>query len=166
MPVPALLRRAIVAVVLPSAQALGAQTAPTLHAAIDAGAARVEPSVITWRRDIHQHPELNFQEVRTAKLVADHLRSLGLEVQTGVGANGVVGTLRGGKPGAVVALRVDMDALPVTEVNDLPYRSLQKGVCRGQAVGNMHACGHDTHVAMLMGAATVLTSMKGCSRAR
>ncbi len=149
-----------VAACLISVPHLDAQRAQPLHAAIDAGADRVENQVISWRRDIHQHPELSFQETRTAKLVADHLTALGLEVQTGVGGNGVVGILRGGKPGPVVALRADMDALPVTEVNDLPFRSAVKSTYRGQAVGVMHACGHDTHVAMLMGAATVLTGMK------
>lgn len=152
--------RALTALLALAAPTLGAQNAQALHQAIDAAAARVEPNVIAWRHDIHQHPELSFQETRTAKLVADHLRSLGLEVQTGVGGNGVVGILRGGRPGPVVALRADMDALPVTEVNDLPFRSVEKGIYRGQAVGIMHACGHDTHVAMLMGAATVLTGMK------
>ena len=160
MPCPALLRRGLPALALAVVPVLQAQSAAALHQAIDAGATRVEASVIAWRHDIHQHPELSFQEVRTAKLVADQLRVLGLEVQTGVGGNGVVGILRGGKPGPVVALRADMDALPVTEVNDLPYRSQVKSTYRGQAVGVMHACGHDTHVAMLLGAASVLTSMQ------
>jgi amidohydrolase len=143
-----------------AATPLVAQRATAMHSVIDAYATRIESEVIAWRRDIHQHPELSFQETRTAKLVAEHLRALGLEVQTGVGGNGVVGILRGGKPGPVVALRADMDALPVTEVNDLPFKSLSRGTYRGQAVGIMHACGHDTHTAMLMGAASVLTSMK------
>ena len=147
-------------VLLFAGQPAAAQNATALHQAIDAAATRVESNVIAWRRDIHEHPELSEQEVRTAKVVADHLRSLGLEVQTGVGGHGVVGILRGGKPGPVVALRADMDALPVTEVNALPFRSLAKGTYRGQQVGIMHACGHDTHVAMLMGAASVLTAMK------
>jgi amidohydrolase len=131
-----------------------------LHAAIDKRASDIEAKVVAWRRDIHQHPELSFQEVRTAKLVADHLKSLGLEVQTGVGGNGVVGILRGGKPGPVVALRADMDALPVTELVDLPFKSTVRAVYNGQETGVMHACGHDNHVAILMGTAEVLTGMK------
>jgi amidohydrolase len=153
-------RVALAAGALMLAAPLAAQNAQALRDAIDVQSARVESSVIAWRHDIHQHPELSFQETRTAALVAAHLRSLGLEVQTGVGGNGVVGILRGGRPGPVVALRADMDALPVTEVNDLPYKSLVRGTYRGQAVGVMHACGHDTHTAMLMGAASVLSSLR------
>jgi amidohydrolase len=139
---------------------LGAQSPSAIQRAIDEATARIEPKVVAWRRDIHQHPELSTEEVRTAKLVADHLRSLGLEVQTGVGGHGVIGLLKGGRPGPVVALRADMDALPVTEMNELPFRSTVRTTYRGQDVGVMHACGHDTHVAMLMGAAEVLTAMK------
>ena len=116
--------------------------------------------VVTWRRDIHEHPELSGDEVRTSKLVADHLRALGLEVKTEVGGHGVVGILRGGKPGPVVALRADMDGLPVEEQVDLPFKSKVKGTYRGAPVGVMHACGHDNHVAILMGAAEVLAGMK------
>jgi len=132
----------------------------SLRAAIEQRSQAVLPKVIAWRRDIHEHPELSNQEVRTAKLVADHLRSLGLEVRTGVARNGVVGILRGGKPGPVVALRADMDALPVTEMVDLPFKSVARGTWNGQEVGIMHACGHDNHVAILMGAAEVLAGMK------
>jgi metal-dependent amidase/aminoacylase/carboxypeptidase family protein len=141
---------------------VGAQTPAlkALHTAIDNHAVEIETKVVAWRRDIHQHPELSFQEVRTAKLVADHLKSLGLEVQTGVGGNGVVGVLRGGKPGPVVALRADMDALPVTELVDLPFKSTVRAVYNGQETGVMHACGHDNHVAILMGAAEVLAAIK------
>jgi amidohydrolase len=124
-------------------------------------AAAVDPKVVAWRRDIHQNPELSFQEERTARVVADHLKKLGLEVRTGVGGHGVVGVLRGGRPGAVVALRADMDALPVTEESDLPFRSRVRTQSNGQDVGVMHACGHDTHVAMLMGAAEVLAAVRG-----
>jgi len=131
-----------------------------LHEAIDRRAVEIESRVVAWRRDIHQHPELSFQEVRTAKLVADHLRTLGIEVQTGVGGNGVVGILRGGRPGPVVALRADMDALPVTELVDLPFKSTVRAVYNGQETGVMHACGHDNHVAILMGTATVLSGIK------
>lgn len=132
----------------------------TLHAAIDRQAAAIEAKVVAWRRDIHQHPELSFQEERTARLVASHLRSLGLEVQTGVGGHGVVGLLRGGKPGPVVALRADMDALPVTELVDVPFKSMVRATYNGQETGVMHACGHDNHVAILMGTAEVLSGMK------
>lgn len=127
---------------------------------IDARLPAVMPKVVAWRRDIHEHPELSFEEVRTAALVAAHLKSLGLEVTTGVGRTGVVGVLRGGKPGPVVALRADMDALPVTEQVDLPFRSRAKARWQGQEVGVMHACGHDNHVAILMGAAEVLAGLR------
>ena len=120
----------------------------------------VMPKVVSWRRDIHEHPELSGQETRTAALVAAHLKQLGLEVQTGVGGTGVVGLLRGGRPGPVVALRADMDALPVTELVDLPFRSKVRTQWQGAEVGVMHACGHDNHVAILMGAAEVLAGMK------
>lgn len=120
----------------------------------------VMPKVIEWRRDVHQHPELSNREVRTAALVAAHLKALGLEVQTGVARTGVVGVLRGGRPGPVVALRADMDALPVTEQGDLPFRSTVRSTYDGQDVGVMHACGHDAHVAMLMGVAEVLAGVR------
>jgi amidohydrolase len=134
--------------------------AQSLAREIDARAAAVLPKVVAWRRDIHQHPELSNRETRTAKLVADHLASLGLEVRTGVAHTGVVGVLRGGKPGPVVALRADMDALPVTELVDLPFKSTVTTQFNGQTVGVMHACGHDNHVAMLMGAAEVLAGLR------
>ena len=142
-----------------------AQTpAGTASAAVTQNAARridqVMPKVVAWRRDVHQNPELGNREVRTAKLVADHLRSLGIEVKTGVAHTGVVGLLRGGKPGPVVALRADMDALPVTEQVDLPFASKVRTTYNGQEVGVMHACGHDNHVAILMGVAEVLAGMK------
>jgi amidohydrolase len=131
-----------------------------LSADIDARVTAVMPKVIAWRRDIHQHPELSNREVRTSKLVADHLRSLGLEVTTGIAKTGVVGILRGGRPGPVVALRADMDGLPVTEMVDLPFKSTEKSTYNGETVGVMHACGHDAHTAMLMGVAELLTGMK------
>jgi len=130
------------------------------RARIDALAAAVEAKVIAWRRDIHAHPELGNREVRTAELVARHLRALGLEVRTGVAHTGVVALLRGSKPGPVVALRADMDALPVTEEVDLPFASKVRAQWAGKETGVMHACGHDTHVAMLMGAAEILAGMK------
>lgn len=129
-----------------------------LPADLDARIEKVLPSVVAWRRDFHEHPELSNQEFRTAKIVADHLRSLGMEVETEVAHTGVVGTLRGGD-GPVVALRADMDALPVTELVDLPFASKAKGIYQGREVGVMHACGHDNHVAILMGVAEVLASM-------
>lgn len=116
----------------------------------------LEQKVIAWRRDIHQHPELSNREFRTAALVAEHLRGLGIEVQTEIAHTGVVGMLQGGKPGPLIALRADMDALPVTEQTDVPFRSTVIGEYRGNEVGVMHACGHDLHVAMLMGAAEYL----------
>jgi amidohydrolase len=127
---------------------------------IDAGTERAMPNVVAWRRDIHQHPELGNHEVRTAKLVADELTRLGFEVRTGVAHTGVVGVLRGGKPGSVVALRADMDALPVTEQVELPFKSTVRTEYNGQEVGVMHACGHDNHVAILLGVAQVLAGMK------
>lgn len=124
-------------------------------------AAAVDPQVIAWRRDLHQHPELSNREVRTAKLVADHLRALGFdEVHTGIAHTGVVGILKGGKPGGVVALRADMDALPVEERNSLPFASKVREEYNGQDVGVMHACGHDAHTAILMGVASVLAGMR------
>ena len=129
-----------------------------LPADLDARIEKVLPSVVAWRRDFHEHPELSNQEFRTAKIVADHLRSLGMEVDTEVAHTGVVGTLRGGD-GPVVALRADMDALPVTELVDLPFASKAKGIYQGREVGVMHACGHDNHVAILMGVAEVLAGM-------
>jgi len=131
-----------------------------LHARIDAAAARVEAGVIACRRDIHQNPELGNREVRTAKLVADKLRALDIEVQENVAHTGVVGLLRGGKPGKVVALRADMDALPVTEQVDLPFASKVRTTYNGQDVGVMHACGHDAHVAILLGVAEVLAGIR------
>lgn len=137
-----------------------AQAPAELARTIESRLPAVMPKVVTWRRDIHEHPELSGQETRTAALVAAHLRQLGLEVQTGVGGTGVVGVLRGGRPGPVVALRADMDGLPVTELVDLPFRSKVRTQWQGAEVGVMHACGHDNHVAILMGTAEVLAGMK------
>lgn len=120
----------------------------------------LQEQVIAWRRDFHQHPELGNAENRTAEIVAKHLRNLGIEVKTGVAKTGVVGILVGGKPGPVVALRADMDALPVVERVKLPFASQVKTQYNGQEVGVMHACGHDSHVAMLMGVADVLSSIR------
>lgn len=149
------------ALLLPIVSSRGmAQAAPRLLTLIDQRAAAIESKVVAWRRDIHEHPELGNQEFRTAKLVADHLRSLGIDVQTGVAHTGVVGLLRGGKPGPVVALRADMDALPVHEEVDLPFRSHARSKFNGQDVDVMHACGHDNHVAILMGVAEILAGMR------
>jgi amidohydrolase len=131
-----------------------------LHAEIDRRTEAVLPKVVAWRRDLHQHPELSSFETRTAALVAEHLRALGMEVRTGVGGTGVVGVLKGGRPGPVVALRADMDGLPVTELTDLPFKSTVRARYNGQDVGVMHACGHDNHVAIAMGAAEVLAGMR------
>lgn len=127
-----------------------------LQSAVD----KIEPKCISWRRDIHEHPELSNREFRTAKIIADHLRTLGIEVKENVAKTGVVGILRGAKPGPVVALRADMDALPVTERVNIPFASKVKASFNGQEVGVMHACGHDTHVAMLMSVAEILAGMK------
>jgi len=121
---------------------------------------KLESKVIQWRRDFHEHPELANREFRTAAIVAKHLESLGLQVKTGVAVTGVVGILKGGKPGPVVALRADMDALPVAERNDLPFASKIKTNYNGHETEVMHACGHDAHVAILMGVAEILSGMK------
>jgi amidohydrolase len=139
---------------------IAAQASSSLLQLVERRVRELEPKVVSWRRDIHQHPELGNRETRTAKLVADHLRALGMEVRTGVAHTGVVGVLRGGKPGPVVALRADMDALPVTEEVDLPFKSTVRSTYNGQDVGVMHACGHDNHVAILMGVAELLAGMK------
>ena len=118
------------------------------------------PSLIEIRRDIHAHPELGFQEKRTAGIVADYFRRLGLEVRTGVGKTGVIGVLRGGKPGPVVAMRGDMDCLPITEETGLPFASKEKLVIGGREVGLMHACGHDVHTTLLLGVADVLARLR------
>ena len=120
-----------------------------------------QAQVIAWRRHIHQHPELSYQEVQTAAYVAEALKKMpGIEVQTGIAKTGIKAVLRGGKPGPVVALRADMDALPVEERNDLPFKSTAKGNWLGKEVPVFHACGHDTHVAMLLGAAQALSQMR------
>ncbi len=130
-------------------------------AAIDAAATRLEPKVIAWRRDFHQNPELGNRELRTAKIVAEHLRALGFEVvREKVAHTGVVGVLKGGKPGPAVALRADMDALPVGEEVDVPFKSTVRTQWNGLDCGVMHACGHDAHTAILMGVAELLAGMR------
>lgn len=131
-----------------------------LRAFVEAKAPHLEPQVIAWRRDIHANPELSNREVRTAALVADHLRALGIDVKTGVAHTGVVGLLRGGKPGPCIALRADMDALPVAEEVDLPFKSTVRTTYNREDVGVMHACGHDAHTAILMGVATLLAERR------
>jgi len=127
---------------------------------IDAATAKIMPQVVEWRRHIHKYPELGNREFKTAKLVEEHLRKLGFEVRTGIAKTGVVGILKGAQPGPVIGLRADMDGLPVTERVDIPFKSVEKAEYNGQTVGVMHACGHDTHVAMLLGTASVLAGMK------
>ena len=137
-------------------------TASTLAAHIEAAATAIETAVIAWRRDLHAHPELGNREFRTAGIVAEHLKRIGLdEVRTGVAHTGVVGLLKGALPGPVVALRADMDALPVAEQVDLPFASKATAPWNGETVGVMHACGHDCHTAILMGVAEVLAGLRG-----
>ncbi len=158
------LRRAALAALLAASSLVPAARAadtPDIPAYIKNDVKALESKIVAWRRDVHQHPELGNRETRTAKLVADHLKKLGIEVQTGVAHTGVVGVLKGAKPGPVVALRADMDALPVTEQVDLPFASKVKATYNGQEVGVMHACGHDGHVAILMGVAELLAKRKG-----
>ncbi|MEA5459043.1 amidohydrolase [Arcicella sp. LKC2W] len=142
-----------------TANALG-QNATALKSKIAQKAETLESKVVAWRRDFHLNPELGNREFKTAEKIANHLKSLGIEVKTGVGKTGVVGILKGGKPGPVVALRADMDGLPVKERVDIPFASKAVGEYNGQPVNVMHACGHDTHVAILMGTAEILASMK------
>ncbi len=151
---------ALLASILATAPISRAAGADGLETEIDRLAADVEPAVIAWRRDIHQHPELSNREFRTAKLVADHLEALGIEVRREIAHTGVVGLLRGGLPGGVVALRADMDALPVTEEVDLPFASKVRTTYLDREVGVMHACGHDAHTAILLGVAEVLTGVR------
>jgi len=141
--------------------ALAAPAAPgPLDAQVDRAVARIAPEMIEVRHRIHQNPELGYEEVATSKLVAERLRALGLEVRTGVAKTGIVAILKGGRPGPVVAVRADMDALPVTEKTDFPYRSTKRETYLGQEVGVAHACGHDIHTSTILGVAAVLTSLR------
>ncbi|HET9864364.1 MAG TPA: amidohydrolase [Steroidobacteraceae bacterium] len=144
--------------------ALLAGLVPGARADVQQELATVDSKVLAWRRDLHQHPELSNREIRTAKLVADHLRRLGLEVQTGIAHTGVAGLLKSGQPGPTIALRADMDALPVVERTELPFRSSARANYLGEQVGVMHACGHDAHVAVLMGVAEVLARSRSAWR--
>jgi len=132
-----------------------------LQARLDKQANEIEQKVIAWRRHIHQYPELSNRETKTAAYVAEHLQSLGLKVQTGVAKTGIVALLETGKPGPIIALRADMDALPVTERNGLVFASKEKTIFNEQETGVMHACGHDSHVAILMAVAEILSKNKG-----
>ncbi len=143
------------ALAAPSALAQEAQRAEVAEAA-----QRLQAKVVDWRRDIHQHPELGNRETRTAALVAGHLRALGLEPKTGIATTGVTAVLKGGKPGPRIALRADMDALPVTEATGLPFASKATATFNGETVGVMHACGHDAHTSILMGVAEALVAMR------
>jgi amidohydrolase len=139
----------------------GVVAASSIAQLIDEAAQAIEPQVIAWRRDLHANPELGNREFRTAKIVADHLKSLGLdEVRTGVAHTGVVGLLKGALPGPCVALRADMDGLPVSEEVDVPFASKARTTWNGEEVGVMHACGHDCHVSILMGVAQILTGLR------
>lgn len=137
-----------------------AQVNPKLQTKLDQQANEVEQKVIEWRRHFHQYPELSNRETKTGAYIAEYMKSLGLEVQHPVAKTGVVAILKTGKPGPVIALRADIDALPVTERNSLPFASKEKAVFNGQETGVMHACGHDSHTAILMGVATILTKNK------
>lgn len=154
------MRRLFAASTMALLLAAGSAQAQVDTAGVDAAVQRVMPEVVAWRRDFHQHPELGFAETRSAGVIAEHLRSLGLEVRTGVGKTGVIGVLRGARPGRTVALRADMDALPVQEATGLAFASSATGTYMGNTVPVAHACGHDMHMAMLMGAAEVLAGMK------
>jgi len=136
------------------------KTLDTLRLRVDRASEAVVSKVVAWRRDIHKNPELGNREFQTSGIVAEHLSTLGFEVKTNIAHTGVVGILRGGKPGPVVALRADMDALPITEETDVPFRSTVKADYNGKETGVMHACGHDMHTAILMGAAEVLAAIR------
>ncbi|MGZ3820133.1 MAG: amidohydrolase, partial [Mucilaginibacter sp.] len=132
----------------------------SLKSIVSRKADSLQSQIVAWRRDFHEHPELGNREFRTSAIIAKHLQSLGMEVRTGIATTGVVGILRGAKPGPVVALRADMDGLPVTERTAVPFASKVKAMYNGQETGVMHACGHDSHMAILMAVAEILSSMK------
>jgi len=154
------MKKIILILLLIATQQTIAQVNPKLQVKLDQQAKDIEAKVIEWRRHLHQNPELSNRETKTAAYIAVHLNSLGLKVQTNVAVTGVVALLETGKPGPVIALRADMDALPVTERNSLPFASSVKTTYNNQETGVMHACGHDTHVAMLMGVAEILSKNK------
>lgn len=139
---------------------LHAQVNPKLQAKLDQQAKEIESRVIEWRRNFHQNPELGNREVKTGAKIAEHLKALGIKVQYPVAKTGVVGILEGGKPGPVIALRADMDALPIVERNGLPFASKEKTLFNEQETGVMHACGHDAHMAIMMAVAEILAKNK------
>ncbi|MGH2552704.1 MAG: amidohydrolase, partial [Chitinophagaceae bacterium] len=155
-----MLKSLSIILVLNSSILIAQKTNIDLNSKINSAANKIENKCIAWRRDFHEHPELGNNEIRTAKIIADHLRLLGLDVKEQVGKTGVVGLLKGAKPGPCIALRADMDALPIIERVDLPFASKAKTIYNRQEVGVMHACGHDSHVAMLMSVAEILSGMK------
>jgi amidohydrolase len=144
----------------------GVAVSADVESAIEREVRAVDPKVIAWRRDFHQNPELSNRETRTSKMVAEHLKKLGLNIETGIAKTGVVALLDTGKPGPTIALRADMDALPVVERTDVPFRSTAKANYRGDEVGVMHACGHDAHTAVLMGVAEALVKVKADLRGK
>ncbi len=152
--------RSIISAFLLAVIAAVSVPAADMSVEINSATDKLMPKVIEWRRHLHQYPELSNREFKTSKFVAENLRRLGLEVRTGIARTGVVGILRGTQPGPTIGLRADMDGLPVTERVAVPFASKEKAEYNGQQVGVMHACGHDTHVAMLLGAAEVLAGMK------
>lgn len=154
------MKKVILFILVAAMQQTMAQVNPKLQTKLDQQAKEIESKLIEWRRYLHQNPELSNRETKTGAYIAEHLKSLGLKVQTGVAKTGVVALLETGKPGPVIALRADMDALPVNERNSLAFASKVKTTFNGQETGVMHACGHDTHVAMLMGVAEILTKNK------
>lgn len=143
-----------------SISSLQAIAQTNVSAQINTKADALQNQIVAWRRDFHEHPELGNHEIRTSGIIARHLQSLGIQVQTGIATTGVVGILKGDKPGPVVALRADMDGLPVIERTPVPFASKVKTTYNGQEVGVMHACGHDSHMAILMAVAQVLSTMK------
>lgn len=159
MPSMPIVRSLALACLLASGTAASASAA-TPRPEVAAAAASLQSQVVDWRRDFHQHPELSNREQRTGEVIARELRRMGLEPRTGVAGHGVVAVLKGGRPGPRIALRADMDALPVTERNDLPFASKATGEYRGQSVGVMHACGHDAHMAILLGVARALVEQR------
>jgi amidohydrolase len=154
------MKRTLILAGLMLAMVAKAQVDPTVMTRINKQAQEIEPRMIEWRRFLHQNPELSNREFKTGKYLADFLKSLGMEVQYPVAKTGAVGILRGGKPGPVIALRADIDGLPVVERNALPFASREKGVQGGIETGVMHACGHDSHMAMLMAVAEILSKNK------
>jgi amidohydrolase len=151
---------------LPWAALIALWASPVSAKDFEAATRAVDAKIVAWRRDFHQNPELSNRETRTAGIVAEHLRKLGLPVETGIAMTGVVALLDTGQPGPTIAIRADMDALPVVERTDVPFKSTAKSIYRGEEVGVMHACGHDAHTAMLMGIAEVLTKSKAALRGK